>query len=84
LNVAYLYDFHKGEKSDEISTLDEWKKQLPVKPVEEMEEILAKRVGKETCRNKFLEYLIKWKRRIIRCIVGVLAGASTPTKFFNL
>jgi hypothetical protein len=24
-NVAYLYEFHKGEESDEIGMLDEWK-----------------------------------------------------------
>jgi hypothetical protein len=24
-NVTYLYEFHKGEESDEISTADEWK-----------------------------------------------------------
>ena len=46
--VADLYEFCEGEKSDEAGTPNEWKKQLPVKAVEEVEEILATRVGKKT------------------------------------
>ena len=36
-NVVDLYEFHKGQKSDEAGTPDEWKKQIPVKPIEELE-----------------------------------------------
>lgn len=64
-NVAYLYEFREGEKSDEAGTRDEWKQQLPIKLVEEMEEILATRIGKKPRQKEYLEYLIKWKNRDI-------------------
>ena len=60
-NVVDLYEFHEGDKIHEEGTLDEWKQQLPIKPVEEMEEILATRIGNKTRQKEYLEYLIKWK-----------------------
>lgn len=62
-NVVDLYEFHQGEKSDEVGTLDEWKQKLVVKPVEEVEGILATRVGKKTRQKEYLEYLIKWNNK---------------------
>ena len=38
-NVVNLYEFHEGEKSEEVGTLDEWKQQLLVKHFEEVEEV---------------------------------------------
>ena len=43
-----LYEFHEGEKSDEVGTPYELKKQLLVKPIEEVEEMFATRIGKKT------------------------------------
>ena len=37
--------------------------QLPVKLVQEVEEILAMKVGRKTCNTEYLDYLIKWKNR---------------------
>jgi hypothetical protein len=47
-NVANLYVFHEEVENGEECTLVEWKKQLLVKPVEELEKIFAKRVSKRT------------------------------------
>ena len=57
-NVADLYEFYEGEKNHEEGTLDEWKQQLLVKLVEEVEKILVKRVGKKTRNQEYLEYLV--------------------------
>ena len=46
--VSYLYEFDEGEKNNEEGTLDEWNQQLLIKPIEEMEDILATRIGKKT------------------------------------
>ena len=37
--------------------------QLPVKPMEEIEHILATRVSKKNRNKEYLEYLVKWKHR---------------------
>ena len=60
-NVVYLYEFHEYETSDELGTLDGWKKQLLVKSIDQMEEIMATRVGKKTHRKEYLKYLVKWR-----------------------
>jgi hypothetical protein len=62
-NVVDLYEFHEGEKGDDEGTLDGWEQQLPVKQVEEVEEILATRIGRKTRNKEYLEYLVKWKNR---------------------
>ena len=61
-NIHDLYEFHEGENCDYEITLDGWE-QLPVKRVEEVEEILATRIGKKTHNKEYLEYLFKWKKR---------------------
>jgi hypothetical protein len=43
--------------------MDGWEQQLPVKQDEEVEEILAKRIGRKTRNKEYLEYLVKWKNR---------------------
>ena len=63
LNIADLYEFHKGKKGEDEGTVDDWMHHLPVKANEEIEEILATRVGKKTCQKEYLEYLVKWKNR---------------------
>jgi hypothetical protein len=45
-NVSELYEFHEEEEDGEVGTMQEWEGQFPVKPDEEIEEILAKRVSK--------------------------------------
>jgi hypothetical protein len=60
-NVVDLYEFHEGENDDDESTLDRWE-QILVKQVEEVEEILATRIGRKT-HKEYLEYLVKWKNR---------------------
>jgi hypothetical protein len=50
-NVFDLYEFHEGEEDGEVGTMQEWEGQFLVKPVEEIEEILTKRVsGKKKAR----------------------------------
>jgi hypothetical protein len=61
-NVVDLYEFHEGENGDDESTLDGWE-QIPVKRAEEVEEILATRIGRKTRNKEYLEYLVKWKNR---------------------
>lgn len=70
-NVVDLYDFHEGEKSNEVGTLDECKNQLLVKPIEEVENGLATRVGKKNRQKEYLEYLIKWKNKGIEHVLWV-------------
>jgi hypothetical protein len=49
--VVDLYEFHEGENNDDECNLDGWE-QLPVKQVEEVEEILAIWIGRKlTTRN---------------------------------
>ena len=62
-NVTDLYEFHEGERGTEEGTLDDWMQHLLVKVNEEIEEILASRVGKKTCQKEYQEYLVKWKNR---------------------
>lgn len=50
-NVAYLYEFHDGEKNVYESTLNESKQHLPIKSMERMEEMLATRIGKKNCQK---------------------------------
>jgi hypothetical protein len=52
-NIHDLYEFHEGENCDDEITLDGWE-QLPVKRVEEVEEIVATRIGKKTCNKEYL------------------------------
>jgi hypothetical protein len=44
-NVFDLYEFHEGENGDDEGTLDGWE-EIPVKRAEEVEDILATRIGK--------------------------------------
>jgi hypothetical protein len=60
-NVVDLYEFHEGDENDDEDTLVEWKKQLPVKPTEELEQVLAKRICKKTRNKEYFEYLVKWR-----------------------
>ena len=62
-NVADLYEFHEGTKDGGEGNMDGWKAQLPTKPVEEQEKILAKRVIKRTRKDEYLEYLVKWRNQ---------------------
>jgi hypothetical protein len=55
--------FMKEEKGDDEGTLDGWEKYLTVKQVEEVEEILATRIGRKNRNKEYLEYLVKWKNR---------------------
>jgi hypothetical protein len=62
-NVVDLYEFHEGDIRAHEGTLSEWEKHLPIKFEEQVEEILATRIGKKTHRKEYMEYLIKWKNR---------------------
>ena len=62
-NVVDLYEFHQWEKSDDTGILDEWKQRMPINPIEDVEDILATRIGKTTCQKEYPKYLIKWKNR---------------------
>jgi hypothetical protein len=62
-NVVDLYEFHEGDKRADEGTLNEWEQHLPIKSEEQIEEILATRIGKKTRRKEYMEYLIKWKNR---------------------
>ena len=84
LQYSMFNEFHEGEKCDEVGTRNEWKQQLPIKPIKEMEEILATRIGKKTRQKEYLEYLVKWKNRGIKYASWVseqelanLQGSST-------
>ena len=59
--VVDLYEFHEGDRSPDEVTFSEWEQPLPIKSVEQIEEIFATRIGKKTRRKKYMEYLIKWK-----------------------
>jgi hypothetical protein len=60
-NVVDFYEFHEGEEDGELDTINTWKKQLPIKLVEELEKILENRVCRRTRNKYYLEYLVKWK-----------------------
>jgi len=62
-NVADLYEFHEGERGIKEGTVSEWEQHLQIRPDEQIEEILATRIGQKTQRKEYLEYLIKWKNR---------------------
>ena len=61
-NVVDLYEFHEEENGDNGSTLYGWE-QIPFKRTQEVEEILATRIGRKTRNKEYLEYLVKWKNR---------------------
>jgi hypothetical protein len=61
-NISYLYPY----KDEETGTKNEqpmiqWTKKMPVADKPQMECILDKRVNKKTKRQKYFEYLVKWK-----------------------
>ena len=72
-NVVDLYEFHEGEKSDEVGTPNEWKQQLLVKLVEEVEDIFDTRIGKKTHQKEYPEDLIKWKNRGLEMFHGFIS-----------
>jgi hypothetical protein len=63
LDVVDLYEFHEGEKRADEGTLSEWEQHLQIKSEENIEDILATRIGKKTHQKEYMEYLIKWKNR---------------------
>ena len=69
--MANLYEFHEGESSEEIGKPVEWKEQLPVKPVEEVEEIMATRIRKNIHQKDYIEYLVKWKKQDLKMHHGI-------------
>lgn len=64
-NVLDLHEFQEEIKEEEVDTMDEWKEQLLVRQTKEVEEILAKRVGRRTRGKYCFKYLVKWKNRIL-------------------
>ena len=54
---------YEEDKGDDEGILDGWEQQVPVMQVEEVEEILATRIGRKTRNKEYLEYLVKWKNK---------------------
>jgi hypothetical protein len=62
-NVSDLYPYkvdEEGAESDDQPKF-QWQKQMPIAEKPQMEQMLNKRVGKNTRRKEYLEYLVKWK-----------------------
>jgi hypothetical protein len=62
-NVVDLYEFNEGDIKEYEGTLNEWEQHPPIKQEENIEEILATRVGRKTHQREYMEYLIKWMNR---------------------
>jgi hypothetical protein len=62
-NVSELYEFHEGDENDDEDTMAEWNKQLPIKPTEYLEQVLANTICKKTQKKEYFEYLFKWRNR---------------------
>jgi hypothetical protein len=61
-NILDLYSYKAREKETRTEhPVIQWMKQMPVADKPHMECILDKRIGKKTRRNKYFEYLVKWK-----------------------
>ena len=58
-NIADLYEYHEPDEEMEVLT------EYPKKQNEEVEQILKERVGKSTRGKQYMEYLVKWKNRLI-------------------
>jgi hypothetical protein len=56
----YPYKVAKARTNDEQSEV-QWQKKMPVAEKPRIESILDKRIGKETRRKQYFEYLVKWK-----------------------
>jgi hypothetical protein len=63
IKVVELYEFYEGDENDGEDSLAEWKKHLPIKPTEELEQFLAKRICKKNQNKKYFEYLVKWRNK---------------------
>ena len=55
-NVSNLYEYHKGGKNVDEGTFSEWEQHLPIKSEEQMEEIIATRIGKKNHWKECMKY----------------------------
>jgi hypothetical protein len=61
-NIKDMYPYRENEaRGAENQREVQWVKQMPVAEKLQMENIIDQRVGKNTRRKTYLEYLVKWK-----------------------
>jgi hypothetical protein len=61
-NVSYMYPYRKDDtEGSEDQEKIQWEKQMPIEKKPQMEKIVDQRIGKETRRKTYFEYLVKWK-----------------------
>jgi hypothetical protein len=64
-----LYPYRKyGIEGLEDQDKIQWEKKMPIAEKPQMEKIVDQRIGKNTRRKTYLEYLVKWKRRPIEYV----------------
>jgi hypothetical protein len=65
-NVSYLYPYRKYDtEGSEGQEKIQWEKQMPISEKQQMEKIVDQRIGKNTKRKTYFEYLVKWKGHLI-------------------
>jgi hypothetical protein len=61
-NVLDLYPYKKDDtKGSENQDKIQWEKKIPIAEKHQMENIVDHRIGKNTRRKTYFEYLVKWK-----------------------
>jgi hypothetical protein len=61
-NVADLYPYRRDDAAEPNDQKEvQWEEKFPTVEKPEMEKIIEKRVGKNTKRKTYHEYLVKWK-----------------------
>jgi hypothetical protein len=65
-NVSDLYPYREDD-TDESEDQEniQWEKQIPIAEKPQMEKSVDQRIGKNTRRKIYFEYLVKWKRHPI-------------------
>ena len=64
LNISNLTKYYEGGDGDEV-TEAQWIIPAASLTTKEIEEILGSHVGKSTRNKTYVEYLVKWKGRLV-------------------
>ena len=70
-NISDLYPYRKYDtEGSEDQEKIQWEKQMPIAEKPQIEKIVDQRIGKNTRRKTYFEYMVKWKGHLIEYVSG--------------